>query len=29
MPSRLRKRELAAEDGVAEQERADLYDSRA
>jgi branched-chain amino acid transport system permease protein len=29
MPSRLRKREFAAEDGVAEQERADLYDSRA
>jgi branched-chain amino acid transport system permease protein len=29
MPSRVRKRELAAEDGVAEQERADLYDSRA
>jgi len=29
MPSRLRKRELAAEEGVAEQERADLYDSRA
>ncbi|MCP5278796.1 MAG: ABC transporter ATP-binding protein [Thiobacillus sp.] len=29
MPSRQRKRELAAEDGVAEQERADLYDSRA
>lgn len=29
MPSRQRKRELAAEDGVAEQERADLYDSKA
>jgi branched-chain amino acid transport system permease protein len=29
MPSRQRKRELAAEDSVAEQERADLYDSKA
>ncbi len=28
MPSRMRKRELQAEDGIAEQERANLYDSR-
>ncbi len=29
IPSRMRKREFAAEDGVAEQEQADLYDARA
>jgi branched-chain amino acid transport system permease protein len=29
LPSRLRRREFSAEDGVAEQERADLYDTRA
>jgi branched-chain amino acid transport system permease protein len=29
LPSRQRKREFAAEDGVAEQEQADLYDARA
>jgi hypothetical protein len=29
LPSRQRKREFAAEDGVAEQEQADLYDAKA
>jgi branched-chain amino acid transport system permease protein len=29
MPSRVRRRELAAKDGVAEQEQADLYDAKA
>jgi branched-chain amino acid transport system permease protein len=29
LPSRVRKRELAAQDGVAEQEQASLYDSKA
>ena len=28
LPSRQRKREFAAKDGVAEQEQADLYDAR-
>jgi branched-chain amino acid transport system permease protein len=29
LPSRQRKREFAAEDGVADQEQADLYDAKA